>query len=430
MLPATMNPVTVALLGAGNRGHDAYGRWALAHPEEVRFVAVADADPAKRARCAAAHGIPADLAFASWEELLARPRLADAVLDALPDAQHEESAVAALRAGYDLLLEKPIAGNLQGTLRVARAACESGSVVQLGYVLRHTPFFETLREVVQSGRIGEIVTVAWRENVSSTHYGHSYVRGNWGREDQSSPMILAKCSHDLDLLGWITGQNLKSLVSYGSLLHFRPENAPAGAPERCLDGCPAADECPWYAPRLYLGERTEWPVSVISTDLSLEGRTRALQTGPYGRCVYRAGSDVVDNQVIAFALSGGGSGTLTMHGHSGEEGRSVRIDGTRATLRGVFNASGNEITIEQHDIRTSFQGGGEVVPIRSNADAEGGHGGGDGGLMRAFARAVRQRDVRAPGEYVESHLLAFAAERSRREASIIDLDELRRRALA
>jgi predicted dehydrogenase len=419
-------PLEAVLLGAGNRGRDVFGRFALAHPDQLKFVAVADPDPAKLERFGAEHGIPAEHRFSSWESLLDHPKLAPALFDALPDVLHETSAVRALNAGYHVMLEKPVASTLEGSVRVAKAAESSGSVVMLGYVLRYTPFFSTVRNLVQSGALGQIVTLEWRENVSSTHYAHSYVRGNWSRLAQSSPMILAKCSHDLDMLSWVTGQRVARVSSFGNLAYFKPENAPQGAPERCLDHCPVEPECQFSALKIYLNGNTGWPVSTITTDLSLEGRKRALETGPYGRCVYRAGNDVVDHQVVALEFEGGASGTLTMHGHSAEEGRSIRIDGTKATLRGTFKSSLQEIKLEQHDMQTAFNGGGEVVPITAPAGITGGgHGGGDDGLVAAFVQAVWDGVKEPVSSYMESHYLAFAIEQSRLEKRVIDLETFR-----
>jgi predicted dehydrogenase len=426
-------PVQAIMLGAGNRGFNVYGAWALEHGSELQFVAVAEADGAKLERFGAAHGIPAERRFLDWREALrlAAPDLAAPDLAAfvcLPDALHEDAAIACLKADLHLMLEKPVASTLQGTRRVAVAAETSSRVVRLGYVLRYTPFFQTLRETVRSGAVGQIVTLEWRENVSAIHYAHSYVRGNWGNAARSSPMILAKCSHDLDLLGWITGLTVSRLNSFGALKYFRAENAPEGAPERCLEGCPVEASCAFYAPKIYLTEDTGWPTSVISPDPSLEARRHALWTGPYGRCVYRSDNDVVDHQVAALEFTGGETGVFTMHGHSGEEGRSLRLDGSLGTLRGVFSASRQELRLEPHDLKTAFSGGGEVIPIRAPVGmAGGGHGGGDAGLCAAFVAAVREGTRENPEQYLESHLLAFAMEQARLEGRIVDMADFRMR---
>ncbi|MFN2217152.1 MAG: gfo/Idh/MocA family oxidoreductase, partial [Anaerolineae bacterium] len=254
--------------------------------------------------------------------------------------------------------------------------------------------------------------------------------GNWRSSQIESPMILAKCCHDMDILYWNLGP-VRRLGSFGSLSHYRPENAPPGAPERCTDGCPAADECPWYAPRIYLHDYTGWPVSVISEDPSLEARLRALETGPYGRCVYFCDNDVVDHQTVNLEFASGASGTLFMHGHSHEEGRTMRYDGTRATLRGRLGYGFGD-SIEIHDHLTGLVEEVDLAAGGFAADGSG-HGGGDSGLMATFVRALRSELGGVEGlttsrESLESHLMAFAAEKARVEGGIVSMDEFRQRA--
>ncbi|MFN2139706.1 MAG: Gfo/Idh/MocA family protein [Candidatus Promineifilaceae bacterium] len=418
-------PITAVLFGAGLRGADAYGPYALAHPDELKFVAVAEPDPVRRARFAAAHGIPPEHQYATWEEVTALPKFADAVFNCTMDPMHYASGMAALAVGYDMLLEKPMAGTLEETVALVRAAEEEDRLVQVCHVLRYTPFFSTLHDILQSGRLGDIVTVEHRENVAYWHMAHSYVRGNWADTTATAPMVLAKCSHDLDILYWNLGLPVKRLQSFGSLRHFRPENAPPGATMRCTDGCPAAEICPFDARRIYLNMSNEgWPVTAITNDLSLEGRQKALETGPYGRCVYHCQNTAVDNQTVNMEFEDGTTVVLFMHGHSHLEGRTMRYDGTRATLLGEFTTERSKIEIYDHLTNTR-----ERVKIPTSDGT--GHGGGDFGVVAAFVRAVRGdkgggalTNARAS---LESHLLAFAAEESRHRNVIIDMAEFRNR---
>jgi predicted dehydrogenase len=454
------------MIGAGNRGYEAYGSYAIGHPDQLRFVAVAEPHGVRLARFAKAHDIPPERQFSTWEDLLAQGKIADAALICTPDRLHVEPTIAALDAGYEVLLEKPMATTVEGCVRLVRKAERTGRLLMLCHVLRYTPFFSILHEIITSGRLGDVITVEHRENVSFWHMAHSFVRGNWRNSLLSSPMILAKCCHDFDILFWNLGP-AKRLSSFGSLIHYRPENAPPGAPERCTDGCPYEEECPWYAPRLYLelvplaqearlsrtfSERLlaglyldhpwllelarrlmpgldaiidyrEWPISVISEDTSLEARRVALETGPYGRCVYHCDNDVVDHQTVNIEFESGATGVLIMHGHSYRESRTMRYEGTRATLIGHFYLGDNEIQI--HDHLT-----GKVEVIRPEVGPLGatGHGGGDEGLMSAFVRALRAQSA-APTtakESLESHLMAFAAEESRiHGGAVIDMDAYR-----
>ena len=418
-------PITAILFGAGLRGADAYGPYALAHPDELKFVAVAEPDPMRRARFAAAHDIPAERQFATWEEVVALPKFADTVFNCTMDQMHYPSGIAALQAGYDMLLEKPMANTREETEALVQAAAEGDHLLQVCHVLRYTPFFSTLHDILHSGRLGDIVTVEHRENVAYWHMAHSYVRGNWANVAASAPMILAKCSHDLDILTWNLGLPVRRLQSFGTLRHYRPENAPPGATLRCTDGCPAAETCPFDARRIYLNMENEgWPVTAITNDLSLEGRRKALETGPYGRCVYHCDNTAVDNQTVNMEFEDGTTVVLFMHGHSHLEGRTMRYDGTRATLFGEFTTERSKIEIYDHLTNTR-----ERVRIPTTDDT--GHGGGDFGVVAGFARALRGDDgaaaLTSARVSLESHLLAFAAEESRHENIVIEMAEFRKR---
>jgi predicted dehydrogenase len=408
-------PIEMALLGAGNRGTFAYGNYAALNPHMVRFVAVAEPDPDRRERFARHHGIPAERCFASWEDLLERPQLADALLNATMDRMHLDSTLAALDAGYHVLLEKPMATAAEDCARLVRAAERANRLLQICHVLRYTLFWGTLHEIIASGRLGQVLNVDHRENVAYWHMAHSFVRGNWRSAETSAPMILAKCCHDMDILFWNLG-SVRRLSSFGRLSHFRPENAPAGAPGRCTDGCPAAESCPYYAPRLYLRDGTDWPIHTISVDLSMEGRLRALSEGPYGRCVYRCDNDVVDHHVVNMEMESDATVTFTMHGHSHNNVRTMRYDGTRATLRA--SEATHEIAIYDH-----LTGNEEVI---RPGQVIGGHGGGDTGVMNAFVTALRDpsRPVLTTARAsLESHLMAFAAEDARVNGRIIDMTD-------
>ena len=416
-------PVDAVLVGAGRRGYRNFGRYALEHPGDLRIIAVAEPNDALRTRFARAHDIPTELTFRSWEDLADRVQLAPALLNASNDTTHYASTMAAMEAGYQVLTEKPVATSPEQCVSLARTADSLGADVWVCHELRNSNYFSTVREIVRSGRLGEIVHVGHRENVSYWHMAHSFIRGNWSNKSTSGPMILTKCCHDFDILSWILGMRVKRLSSFGSLRHYRPERAPhPDVPERCTDGCPVEDECPFYAPRIYLGERMELLAGSVSLDTSRAGVMRGLETGPLGRCVYRAGNDVVDHQVVSMESEDGLTVTLTMHGHSHVEGRSMRYDGSRATLIGDFSDPEPDIVVHDHLTETSER----TVPY-----ASAGHGGGDERLMAAFVRAVRDGDrtgLSNVQEAVQSHLLAFAAEESRLNGGVlIDMDEYARR---
>jgi predicted dehydrogenase len=427
------------LIGAGSRGAHAYASYAFAHPGEVRFVAVAEPDPVRRSRFAEQHDLDESQCYTDWRELLQQGQVADAAIVTTQDQMHVAPGVAALERGYHVLLEKPMANTLEGCVQLVQAAERTGRVLQICHVLRYSPFWTALHDVVLSGRLGDIITVEHRENVAYWHMAHSFVRGNWRNAGLSSPMILAKCCHDLDILVWNLAR-VRRLSSVGSLLHYRGDQAGPEIPLRCTDGCPIEPECAFSAPGIYLDLRpfTElrqdaeargidldapqiWPFNVLSHDVSRAGRLLALQTGPYGRCVYRCDNDVVDHQVVTMELESGASAVLVMHGHSNEEHRSMRYDGSRATLRARFGRH-SEITVHDH-----ASGAVEQVALDQ---ARSGHGGGDHGLMRDFVRVLRGEiePLTSARASLESHLLAFAAEEARLNAAVVDMPDFRARA--
>lgn len=299
-------------------------------------------------------------------------------------------------------------------------------VFSICHVLRYTDFFATIKKIITDGKIGNLVSIQHTENVEHRHQAHSFVRGNWRDSEVSSPMILAKSCHDMDILQWLVDADCTKVSSFGSLTHFRKENAPEGAPRYCLDGCPVKDECPYYAPRMYI-ERDDWVGevlrSVVSNDTSDEGVLRELKNGPYGRCVYHCDNNVVDHQVVNLEFSNEVTVAFTMSAFTYEGGRSVKLMGTHGQIRGDMEKN----VIEATSFITRET---EII----NLDVDKGHGGGDAGIMRDFVRLVqsdgKEKGLTGANVSVKSHLIAFAAEKSRLESRVISMpeyiDELKR----
>ncbi|MBB6674530.1 Gfo/Idh/MocA family protein [Cohnella nanjingensis] len=411
-----MNPVKIALIGAGQRGH-VYTKYALTHPQEAKVVAVAEADPARRREFRDLHGIEDGNTFADWRDMLAAPKTADAILICLQDRMHYEPTIQALEAGYHVLLEKPMSTDPLECLLMGAKAAEIGTHFDICHVLRYSPFFATLKKLLAKGTIGRLMSIQHNENVAYWHQAHSYVRGNWRRSDESSPMILAKSCHDMDILLWLAGADCVRVSSFGSLSHFRSDNAPEGAPLRCLDGCPAQNACLYYAPNTYLTDNTDWPTSVISNDMSYKARAAALMTGPYGRCVYHCDNDVVDHQVVNLEFANEVTAAFTMSAFTNENHRTIKLMGTRGEIRGAMDK--NEIEIIRFGRSEN-----ELITLEG-IDGHIGHGGGDSLMIANFISSISdgsgERRTSAQAS-VQSHLMAFAAEQSRLTHQVIDMN--------
>ena len=407
-----MKPITAVVLGAGSRG-SIYAGYAKAHPEALQVVAVAEPRADRRTMLAKELHIPN--CFASWQELLAQPRMADCAFICTLDDDHIGPAIRAMELGYHVLLEKPMSNNETECRQIVDAANRTGRTLAVCHVLRYTPFYMTLKNLIDQGRIGEVTTINQIENVGYWHQAHSFVRGNWRNTAETSPMILQKSCHDMDIILWLMGKDCKRVQSFGSLRHFTPENAPEGAPERCLDGCPHGDTCPYYAPRLYMDmSRTGWPVDVITTDLSESGRRRALEEGPYGRCVYHCDNDVVDRQVVNLEFEGGAVATFTMTAFSADFSRQLKIFGTEGQISADMGTG--EIVLHR------FGEEKETVPVGDGLPRSG-HGGGDHGIMRDFLQILRHGGESRTNANIslQSHLICFAAEKSRKENVVVEL---------
>lgn len=413
---------TVAIIGAGSRGLDSYGGYLEKHPGEGRVVAVAEPRDFHREEAARRHGIAPENRFRDWRELLAKPRLADAVIIATTDRLHMEPCVAAAGAGYHILLEKPMASTVQECEIITEAALKAGVMLNVCHVLRYAPFYARIKRILEDRILGDLVSIQHFEGIAWWHFAHSFVRGNFGNEERSSFSLLQKCCHDIDILRWWIDRPCLQVSSSGALHHFRAENAPEGSTERCLD-CRLADgDCPYSAKTFYFGRLREqklgWPLNVVVAHPDEASLEAALRTGPYGRCVYRCDNDVVDNQIVNFDFAGGVTASMTMTAFA-PHGRKVRIMGTHGYLEG------DEQMIRILDFRTDTWTEEDVN--KSVTDLSGGHGGGDQAMMRAFLQALatgdRSRIQTGPEVSLESHRMVFAAEQSRRSGQTIVLNQ-------
>jgi predicted dehydrogenase len=410
----------LAGIGCGARTRT-YCALAARMPEKYAVVAGADpvAERVRQVRSTAADP-RAFRAFSSAAELLAEEKLADVAIIGTQDRDHLACALRAMERGYDLLLEKP-AATAPGDVRLLqRRASELGRRVLVCHVLRYTPLYRTIKQLVDNGVLGRILSAQATEGVGTWHHAHSFVRGHWAVTEESSPMILAKACHDLDILSWLFGEACCAVRSFGGLAFFQAANAPAGAPERCSVECPVETTCAYSALR-YLDERRSWlPLIYDRADAAADEEIRQWITrSPWGRCVYRCHNTAVDHQVVAMEFISGATATFTMTAF--DKGRRLALFGSRASLRAEYG-TGTEprITVRDHTTGSITQ-----HPIDRGPEKDAyGHGDGDRGLMEALYKEMNHPDptgmTTSLDASVHSHLIAFAAERSRLERRTVD----------
>ena len=413
--------VRFVLIGAGQRGM-VYARCAYESGNEI--VAVADFDEAKRACACREFGIDESRSFDSAEQLLEQERMAEAAILATMDRDHWSQAIAAMKKGYHLLLEKPISPDPAQTLDIARVAKETDRLVVVCHVLRYAPFFREVKRVIDQGMIGKVITIQHNENIGNFHIAHSFVRGNWRRADLSSPLIMQKSCHDMDLLVWLVGSGCKRVASFGDLTYFKADHAPEGAALRCAD-CPHKDTCRFSAYNCYIPVMGNWPATVLTQDQTKEGLEEAIRTGPYGRCVYHCDNDVCDHQVTILEFDNGVTATFNLSGFTNRMTRTLKIMGEDGEIR----ASEYENIIEVTRYSPNAVDRSDAIVIHPEATTSG-HGGGDSRIVEDFLALMAGRQAEAASDIqrsVESHMMACAAEEARVSGGVVDVAEFRER---
>jgi predicted dehydrogenase len=405
-------PVSVILIGAGHRG-SIYADYAKKNPGELKIVSVADPNIYRSQRMARIHKIPSAHCFESWEEVFKKEKFADAVIIATPDHLHTAPCLQALEKGYDVLLEKPIAPTEEECRQILAKARETGRIVGVCHVLRYTPYFRELKKILEAKMIGEVISMQHLEPIEYIHMSHSYVRGHWRNSKTTTPIILAKCSHDADIIRWLVNDPADSIHCFGNLKWFKKENAPVGSTERCTDGCTVEGTCPYSALQIYYRDRKRLYVFDLPDDKSKWDKTimKGLKTTNYGRCVYQMDNDQPDHLTLNILFKHGATAAFSMEAFVSYEGRRTRIMGSTGDIYGDM----------ENFVLTSFRTG-KKLTWSMKTDS---HGGGDHPLVKDWVQAVGQQNPALLSSSidvsVESHLMAFAAEKSRQSRTIEDV---------
>jgi predicted dehydrogenase len=409
----TLNkPVTAITIGAGNRGN-VYGNFAIGYPSQLDIVGVAEPIALRNERYAKKHAIITENRFNTWEDIFKKPKFADAVIISTPDNLHYGPCIAALNAGYDILLEKPISPSEKECREILALAKKTGRIVAVCHVLRYAPYFVKLRELIQSGAIGEVVSMQHLEPIEHVHMSHSYVRGNWHNSKATTPIILAKSCHDLDILRWIINKPAKSIQAFGDLKWFRAANAPAGSSDRCINSCAVENSCPFSALKIYYRNRQRTYVFDLPEEKEKQGDyiLEQLRTTNYGRCVYKMENDQPDHYTTNILFETNITASFSMEAFTSYEGRRTRIMGSMGDIVGDMEK------MTHTDFRT-----GAVTEWKQSSDM---HGGGDWRLAANWVQAVAKKDANlltsTIDASIESHIMGFMAEQSRMEKKVMDI---------
>jgi len=426
-------PLLAIIVGAGHRSM-AYASYAHLCPDELQVVGVADPRELRRSQAARVFGLAPEQCFASAEEVAAKPQFADVVINGTMDHQHVPTSLPLLVAGYDILLEKPFATSEEELWQLAETARRCGRKVIICHVLRYTPFYAAIRNLVRDGAIGEILNVQTTEHVSYHHMAVGFIRGKWSKKSYCrSSMLMAKCCHDLDLIAWMkSGVRPSSVSSFGSNFQFQPGKAPPGAGTRCLVDCPIEAECLYSARKHYIDHPLRWSFYVWESlehieNPTIEDKVRSLQTdNPYGRCVWKCDMEVVDHQSVVVEFEDGTTATHNMVGGAARPSRAIHLLGVNGEIQGVFED--RRFVVRHIDPRPGHEYSEEVVDLDVSGDmhgAFGGHGGGDLGLVADMVRVIRGEPASISTTHLQDslagHLIGFCADRSMEGRRVVDV---------
>ena len=420
--------MTVAIAGLGSRGRDTYAKAAKIYPDKMKIVAIADIDPEKVKLTAEEYDVPMSHCYESAEDMLKEEKLADVMIIATQDRQHVGQAIKALKKGYHLLLEKPISPDLGECRKISEVAKECKREVVVCHVLRYTPIYQKVKEILDAGTIGDVISIMAIENVGWFHQAHSFVRGNWANSDETSPMILQKCCHDMDIYTWLLGKKCKAISSVGDTHLFKKECAPEGATPYCLGGCKAKENCKFDAEKIYItnpatGIRNgnTWMAGVACGVNPTEERTyEALKNGQYGRCVYMCDNNVVDHQQTNLLFEDGTTMSFTMCAFTEKCYRYFKAMGTNGEIEADMLSNKIHVRV--------FGEPEEIIDVKLLANDLKGHGGGDSGIVNDFLdmliNETEATERTTTLEHsLESHFMALADEESRlRGGELINMD--------
>jgi len=441
-------PVRFALFGAGTRGELDLGYFFKKNRKKLQYWAVAEPDPVRRKYFVERFKIPEENIFKDWKDLLEKPKLADAIINALPCRMHHESTIAALKAGYDVLLEKPIAHTPGECVHLYNASKKYKQKLAVVFENRYNKIYQETKRLLERGVIGRLMNVTCDESIGYFHYILSYVRGIHSRAEEGNSFMIAKGIHDTDLLTWFIGAKASKISSFGDLSFFTEENAPIGAPERCTEDCPVQEECIFDAMKQYYkpgrmsiplklalsqslkdlvdvirDKRFRTLASTITRDLSKSNILKVLQEGSHGKCVFHSDNGVCDHQTTSIEYENGVTVSFSLSAFSLIWERLLDFRGSKGEINSK-DFSG------QLELRTYNPAKIKKKRIRFRGLH---HGGGDEYLLLDFARAVQSDDPNEKSltdikNCIESHLIALAAEEARLSDKVINMETFRRKA--
>ena len=429
-----MKKISCVILGYGDRS-SRYAEYAINVPEELEVVGVIDVNELKRRQAKETFTLEEHQIYESLDDFLQADVKCDVVINGTMDELHYETTMPLLERGYNILLEKPVTANPEELLKIQKKAKEKDCKVVVCHVLRYTPFYSKIKSIIDSGKIGKIISMQLNEHVWYGHFVNSYVRGKWRSEREcGSGLLLAKCCHDTDLMCWLNNITTpESVSSFGQKAFFTEENAPEGATQFCYE-CPNQAGCMFNAEKFQI-EKDFIPfytwagINKPLDEITLEEKREFLKKDTYGQCVFKTDMDIVDRQCVSVQFGNGSIGTLNMVGGASKAGRHIHIVCEYGEIVGYIED--NKILVRVFD-KDKVWYDEEWIDFSAENDlgeednSVGGHYGGDYYIMKDLVRFLNGMPTSVSttviDDSINSHLICYAAEKSRKENVVVNLN--------
>ncbi len=440
-----MRKLKAVMLSCGERS-TRYAEYSLKKPEELEIIAAIDINPFKLERAKQRFSLTEGQLFLSLEDFLSKNIKCDVVINGTMDDQHYPTAMALLKKGYNILLEKPVTAKPEELLDILGAAKKNDCKVIVCHVLRYTPFNRKVKEIIDSGEIGRIMDMQLNEHVWHGHFVNAYVRGKWRSEKEcGSGLLLAKCCHDTDLMCWLNNITVPTKVSsFGSRAFYCPENAPEGSTEFCKD-CPVKDRCIFDAYKFELKmdccpQYTWAEINKAEDEITEEEKKEFLTKNEYGKCVYKTDMDIVDRQCVSVNFANGSIATLNMVGGASRAGRHIHIICEYGEVLGyiednkiIFRKFNKQAVNNKYRRDEDYYTDKEILldtDLSEGNNSVTGHYGGDYYIMQDLVKflngADTSRSMTVIEDSVNGHFIVYAAEESRLNATVVNLEKYRK----
>ena len=404
-----MAKLRIGIIGAGSRGINSFARLLTAnHSDRAEVVALAEPNHLRARAGLDMAGLQADIHEAAGE--LVERKDIDAVVVTSPDYLHEEHAIAALRNGKHVFVDKPMATSVAGCMNILEAAESAKRLLYMGFNLRHHAVIRALKELVDEGRLGEVFSIAALEHYKG---GRSY-HSRWNRlKKYSGGLWLHKGSHDFDVINHLMGDVRPARVScFASVFTFRPERLPFEKRDGVEPGpnctvCPYNTECK----DAFMVPGADSPPTPLFTEETAEvdGYHKNL-------CMYLSEKDTHDQGVATVEYENGATATHTECFVTPLSRRRYSIDGTG----GHAEADAGAYRVDFHPRWSADR------ITHTIAQGEGGHGGSDPVMVADFVECATKgkKPLASAADGTWSVAVACAAERSRQDRRVVEISEL------